>query len=97
MNTARCQRRSLQLPDSFSFFFGVKTPSAEARQRRRCLLLCAQFIAKTEQSPQKSGHFETETRLVSVSKPKIARRIGCFLHVSLVSFLLTGTCGIVHT
>jgi len=66
MNTARCQRRSLQLPDSFSFFFGVKTPSAEARQRRRCLLLCAQFIAKTEQSPQKSGHFETETSLVLV-------------------------------
>ena len=65
MNTARCQRRSLQLPDSFSFFFGVKTPSAEARQRRRCLLLCAQFIAKTEQSPQKSGHFETETSLGS--------------------------------
>jgi hypothetical protein len=35
-----------------------RRPDARARQRRRCLLLCPQFIGKTEQSPQKSRHFE---------------------------------------
>ena len=56
-----------KLPKSSSLS-GANPQCKEARQQRRPLLLCAQFIDETRRSPRKFGHFVTETRLAWVSR-----------------------------